>query len=99
MSLEYVEAVNNLSTRRRGHPRRYRNGMPSLLEKAATTAIWLHCFGRRIAANSRTHVREIRQQFEHVNISHYSVVSIVDVAPAISMIDIEIAGDDPRSKL
>jgi hypothetical protein len=49
-------------------------------------------FWRKMAETSKTHVREIREQFEHVDIGSYSLERLVDEAPAIAEVDVEIRG-------
>ncbi len=90
ISTEYLQAIQNPAAVEKGSPeavvlefltfwkKRNYGKMAELLQE-------------KKAKNLQTSVREVRQQFENYMVKDYSIKRIVDAAPAIAQIDVEVS--------
>lgn len=91
ISPSYIDSVNSSSIAQDSSPESV------VLE---CLAFWEHrnyggmakLFWTKIAENPKRYAWEVRQQFERTAVNRYSLIRIVDEAPAISEIDVEVNG-------
>jgi hypothetical protein len=98
ISPEYIDSVNSSSTAADGTPESV------VLEclafwKKRNYGYMAKLFWNKMAENPMMYAREVRQQFEQIGVNRYSINRIVDEAPAISEIHVEISGGDDDSNV